>query len=527
MDGKERIVSLRALARRVLEKWRAMVVFALLIAFLGAAFQAVKLWPKLYVNNPGAKEAEKATGEAYAGITENSTEEAETTEGEEPEEVEVANKTMEEILEEVNEQIDEVLSVESTFKLMNELQRVENQLAAQHNYLDNSFIARFNPMAVAKAVATISITTPQMQEGSAFRAVITDSKTGDAGTLDLGMDLLAADRILNFYLRRMQYGMDWGTLTEEYATDPRYFNELVSVVNTYQDYAMADIRVVFGDEEGAGKLMDRMMEYLASMHDEAAEVYGEHEIVFSNRSVSTNSLDKSYFTWTNDRLEEINKLTSQRDSLIKKIRTVAKQVTQEETAEFIGRSVMLKACVIYGAAGFIAGLVLFAIFCAIGLILSGKVLSGRELNRQYGLNKLAAVPAAPKKNPLDKAAGAIDSRYYSSAVSEVSWRIADENIRKAADGRTRIALVSDLNAGTVEQVRKSLEKAAADAKRSGITYLPLASLNDDPAALSALDSCDAVVLVAKTMTSRYTSLADLFGTVAAYGKELLGSIVVE
>ena len=537
MDRQERIVSLRALVRRVLEKWRAMLVFAFVVALAAAAVQGVKLWPRLYVNNPGAKEAELATGEAYAGLAENTAETAVADEdpsasangsGEEAMEGEVADKTMEEILEEVNEQIDGILSVESNYKLMNELQRVENQLAAQHSYLDNSFVARFNPMAVAKSVCTISVTTPEMLEGAPYSIQANGPSGGNAEVVTLGRDQLNAVRILNYYLRTMQYGMDWGTLTEEYSTDPRYFNELVSVVNTYQDYAMADIRVVFGDEEGAEKLMGRMIEYLSSCHDDAEAAYGEHEVSFSNRVVSTNSLDKNYYTWTSDRLDEINKLTTQRDNLIKKIRTVAKQVVQVEEELYIGRSVMLKQCILYAAAGFIAGLILFAILCAIWLVLTGKVLSGRELNRQYGLKKLAAVPGnAGGKKLFDKAAAAIDSSYYSNSDSKVSWRIADENIRKAIGGQGRIALVTDLNAGLVDQVRKSLENAAAEAGRTGITYTALAALNDDPAALKTLDGCDAAVLVARTMTSKYSSLGDLFGTVHAYGKEMIGSVVVD
>ena len=87
--------------------------------------------------------------------------------------------------------------------------------------------------------------------------------------------------------------------------------------------------------------------------------------------------------------------------------------------------------------------------------------------------------------------------------------------------------MTDLNAGLVDQVRKSLENAAAEAGRTGITYTALAALNDDPAALKTLDGCDAAVLVARTMTSKYSSLGDLFGTVHAYGKEMIGSVVVD
>ena len=472
MVKKERLVSISGLAKTVLKRWRFMLLIAFLFAILLGGYRGMKLRPRLSV-----KEEQVSAVEA---------------------------------VQQENASID----------LNAELDNIERAIVEKNNYFLNSFFAQMNSVETPYATMTMTVNIPK-PEGS--------------GELTLGYDqtnaLVLWDtsiqdgyRILNYYLRAAESNIDWTPFTEKYHTKAQYFNELLKIKRTYPNLPSYELMLLFPTEEGAKELMDHVVDSLTQLHDEVADLYGEHELVITNRYTATNGVDKGFNNWMNDRLAEINNLCTQRDNLKNNMRLVNTASTSSVSA--LSKTAFVKSCCIFAVLGFLVGILLFALVYSIYLILANRVLSARELNRQYDLVKLAAVPVYLKdRKGIDACVQRIDRGYYSSDTVDTALEVAGENIRNAVPAGAKVALVGDLQDGLCEQTKKLLEQVKGNA--SEIQYISLPNLNKDPAALANLEQCEAVVLLARANVSSYVAITDLLGTVLAYEKKVIGSIVFD
>jgi len=419
------------------------------------------------------------------------------------------------LVEEVND--------ENYINIEEEQKKIESVIYNKNLYFENSIISKMDPTRVATAIVTISITTDDMKKDSNDLGLMSQNlDSGELGSeIAMGTSVRDANRILNFYLRNFEYGMEWGSLTEELDTEAPYLNELISILTVHEELVTADLRIHYLDEAGALKMANQVQKVLQDIHAEAVEIYGPHILEFTNQLVETQA-ESRYSTWTNDRLVEINNLSTQSNNFANNMKAFSKN----EQPVNASKKEIVKDTVKYAVLGFAAGFLISAFVYACLMILRGQVLSAREFNEQFGLTKIAAIPEEHNSlRGIDARIEGIGENYYSSTDIKESWRIANENILyKIGEGKT-ITVVSDMDSSELESVVNSLNEAKKSDDKQ-LEYCALVGLNERLSALSKLEESDGVVVVAKTMHSSYNRINELMEVIKSYNKEVIGSIVI-
>ena len=496
METKGRMINDTALIRQIFRKWRRMVLAGLLVGLIAGGLQAKKLLPEI---RRSTKKAETPAG-----------------------------------------QIDqEGINAERAL--------ISDQLRRKNLYLQTSLKAKIDPTAEGRAMMVFSITTPEIQagmdqlqeqaedaltEGAGAAADGEGEEEGEDSTRITAMDSLRAIKIFKSYRKKILSGFEWGDLLEEMGTEPQYLNELIGLNQESEGSVTATITAIYIDKEGARKILEQVAKELRELYPTVASLYGKHYLLIDTIQAGT-IVDGGMYTWHKDRLAEINNLSAERDKFDL---AVPGLITSYPQPVRMRKRVFLMNCMKMGVVGFVGGMILYAVLRALLLILSGKVLSARELNNQYRINKIAAIPDGRELKGLDALVNIPDGEYYSNRDVDVSYRIANENVRNAiaansivsnlhgAGEKTQVALVGDLPAESMHAVFKKL---LANEPSPQVAYVAVADLNSDPEALKKLEESDAAVLVAEPARSKYRHLSDILGTVRSYDKELLGSIVAD
>ena len=180
-----------------------------------------------------------------------------------------------------------------------------------------------------------------------------------------------------------------------------------------------------------------------------------------------------------------------------------------------------KQAVKYGIIGLIGGFAAFVFFYAIRLIVSGRVTSGREVNTQYQLKKLAVLPG--KYHGFYAVVDRIDAGYRSGVDMEKALGIARENIQsnmEKGEMPCKIALVGDIPEEEMIAIGEKLND------ENTIICVPLTSLNQCADSISKLNECEKAVILIKTLYSNYRLLDDIIETLRVHDKQIIGSIVL-
>ncbi|MGN0362240.1 MAG: hypothetical protein ACI4ET_05300 [Bilifractor sp.] len=485
-----RIISLRALFVTLFSAWRRILLVGLIFALLAGGYHLYKTWP---VSDSAAEDKTTRTEQDSKGLNQNSIEEL-----------------------------------------------ISKNLSEKSTYLDNSILAKINPAAEGRAEVNIFVSTEELENQE------TD-ETGTDGQIDMvsgeatsGSDStdapnvissaqngaqVLADRILNAYLSYAMHSVDFSELAKKMDTEPVYLQELVSVDDIQNDIVGAKIIVRYTDPDGAKEILDTIISQLTAQKDSIANTNGSHTISFENETSAT-VVDDDLFPWLNNKIQDLNNLMNNQDTFS----TAASSRSASglnQTAQ-VSKASVLKGSVKYAVVGFAGGIVLYLLLGMLILILMKKVLSGRELNQQYKLQKLSIMPSvcAKKRRGLDKVIASARDADRSADQTEECYRIAAANIRYLAPENAKILLVGDLSSEQMQDVLTHLKSDFASEKDgNAIHFLDNGNRLDDPKSLHLLNEADAVILIARRGVSRYSHIDEIIRTVDAYRKEILGSIV--
>ena len=232
------------------------------------------------------------------------------------------------------------------------------------------------------------------------------------------------------------------------------------------------------------------------------------------------------YKWSNNRAAEITALINSRKTLDKNL---ASGVTTEKKVAKFSKKSAVKSAVKRGAMGLIAGIGGALAIIALYLILAGTVLSGRELNRQYSLRRIACIPSRKygSLKGLDKLVASIDASYYNHPNRATCIQVANANLEALVGKKMRdaqIAMVSDLPDEYLEKAAAEFTKAAR-ATGSRISYYAVPCNTQTPDGIEAIRNCDAAVLVAKAGRSTYKGVGDVLDTSETLGRDVAGSVV--
>lgn len=429
-----------------------------------------------------------------------------------------------------------------------ELKQIDDVLEIKHAYFVSSLLGKINPTREGRATADFIVRFDEPAAGQAGAAAEGQEtgasgegqETGQteaegAGTEGSGQAAAGSAEselerqhrminILNYYNSCILHRTDYTDVAKQLNVDAALLRELVSTTNTIKDDNMITVTVIYPTKEGAETLRAAVLEQLRAAQAQAVETYGAHELVIANEASSVVA-DNSLTKWTNTRASEISALINTRKTLDKNLASGASAVPAATTVK-IGKRDVVIASVKQGAVGLGAGLLGCAVLIALYLILAGKVLSGRELNRHFGLSKIACVPGKKfgTQKGLDRLAASIDSGYYNHPKRSVCLQVADAGLRAMLRPDAQIALVSDLPEEYVVKLAAEMNKTGKAG--AGPRYFAVPCDKQTPESVEALDNCDAAVLVARAEASTYKGTGDVLDTVSLLGREVIGSIVL-
>ena len=486
MQSRERIIDIKALIRCVVEKWRLLLLVGFLAGVVLAGIKGYSQY-KLYKLSQGQQETAAQESGSQKG------------------------------------QILNVMHVA-------EVEREE--------YYTNSILGKINPHKEGKATADILVSIPAntapAAAGGEPAATGGEPAAAEGEPAATGGEPAAAggepaaqensvkpQNIVNYYASTVLYRIDYTQAAEELGEDPALLGELVTAVPGTTDPSQLSVAVIYPTPEGAEVILDSILTQVRAARAEAQRIYGNHELLIVNEASGV-VVDEELFKWANNRVVEIM-------ALVNSQKTVGNNFTSSGSARIatVTQKDVAKTAVKWGVTGLIAGVVMTMVLIVIYLLAAGKVLSGREFNRHFGLRKIACVPGRKFTilKGLDKWAASIDSAYYNHPQRSVCLQVADAGIRAAVRPDAQIALVGDLAPEYLDKLAAEMNKSGASSGL-GASYFGIPCMEQTPESVDSIMNCDAAVIVARAEKSCYKDAEDVLDACALLGREVIGSIVL-
>ena len=471
MNRRERIIDIKALLRCTLEKWRLLIIAGLICAAVMGGMEGYTQY-KAYRKGVEAEAAQAEQAAASAG------------------------------------------SQESASLKDQELKMMSDRLEEKNRYYSESILGKIDPANEGFASADLIISARPAQ-------------TADQAESDSEYNYIRSREfnILNFYTNAALYRTDLTEAAEALGTRAQLLGELITVTDSNKSDSMITIKVIYPTQEGAKTILDSVVGQVSDLYAEAQRTYGEHTFTIANE-VSSTIVDTAMYKWSNNRAAEITALINSRKTLDKNL---ASGTTTAKKAVKISKKSAVKAAVKRGAIGLLAGIFGALALVALYLIMTGVVLSGRELNRQYSLRRIACIPGrkyGSLKGP-DKWVASIDSAYYNHPNRATCVKVANANLETllgAAGRDAQVAMVGDLSDEYLEKAAAEFTKTAR-AAGSRVRYYAVPLSSQTPEGVEAIRRCDAAVLVAKAGRSTYKGVGDVLDTAELLGRDVAGSVV--
>ena len=471
MNRRERIIDIKALLRCTLEKWRLLIIAGLICAAVMGGMEGYTQY-KAYRKGVEAEAAQAEEAAASAG------------------------------------------SQESASLKDQELKMMSDRLEEKNRYYSESILGKIDPANEGFASADLIISARPAQ-------------TADQAETDSEYNYIRSREfnILNFYTNAALYRTDLTEAAEALGTRAQLLGELITVTDSNKSDSMITIKVIYPTQEGAKTILDSVVGQVSDLYAEAQRTYGEHTFTIANEVAST-IVDTAMYKWSNNRAAEITALINSRKTLDKNL---ASGTTTAKKAVTISKKSAVKAAVKRGAIGLLAGIFGALALVALYLIMTGVVLSGRELNRQYSLRRIACIPGrkyGSLKGP-DKWVASIDSAYYNHPNRATCVQVANANLETllgAAGRDAQVAMVGDLSDEYLEKAAAEFTKTAR-AAGSRVRYYAVPLSSQTPEGVEAIRRCDAAVLVAKAGRSTYKGVGDVLDTAELLGRDVAGSVV--
>lgn len=507
MNKRERIIDIKALCRCTLEKWRLLLLAGVLCAVVMGGLEGRKQY-RAYQKGLEAEAAEAAETSAAPQTA--------------------SQKEL-------------------------ELRLINEQLEEKNRYFTDSILGQIDPAneGMASADLIVSARPSDVAKAKAQGTEANEGAEGAAGTETAGAEEAGAETqmeaasaaqaaasetddynyirskefdILNYYSNAALYTVDLTEAAASLGTQARLLPELISIGDSNKSDAMITIKVIYPTQEGAKIVLDACLAQVAALYDEAQEIYGPHTFQIANEVAAT-VVDTNMFKWANTRASEITSLINSKKTLDKNLTSGTPAV---KSVAKVSRKTAVMSAAKRGVTGLFAGFFGALVLVALYLVAAGVVLSGRELNRQYCLQKIACIPGrrSGSLKGLDKLVASIDASYYNHPEKATCIQVANasmESLLGEAAPAAQIALVGDLPDEYLEKTAAEFTKAA---KASGgrIRYYAIPCGNETPEGVEAIRRCDAALLIAMAGRSTYKGVGDVLDMAALLGREVVGSV---
>lgn len=394
------------------------------------------------------------------------------------------------------------------------IEKCENKLKAQTDYIENSLLMKLDPYNEWNGTLSLYVDTDhQVIPGSSIQ---NDNP---------------AYRIVYAYSDYATSGEFYNTLSENLSFDiagAKYLKETLTV-SAYGDRYALTISAVADTEDHCTEILNAAKELLYKQQRQIGSQLGTHDLEASNTAV--------YSQINAERIEE-QKRQSENAALLQSELSdfYAEYQTWKEEGKKLAppttnaRQTVLNAVKFAVIAGFVAALLMFVLFCVV-YIMSDRVQSPEDF--PSGLLLLGEIPPTPGKrtNPLDKLFCQMfgvtarrderDSRLEAGAL--YIGRLAERLPHFPHEDKKKIAFISDMPEKELQSLVKTLDKLSA----SQYSAVAAGNILVSPEAGRLTASASAAVLVAKQGISVKKSMENMIKQLNASEKKLLGVLVTD
>lgn len=269
---------------------------------------------------------------------------------------------------------------------------------------------------------------------------------------------------------------------------------------------------------GGGKYLRTAIQIHSSDIDEIRENY---EAAVNQYDVQVDAYNKQISDAEEvltDASADAGTITSAQNT-ITSAQSALESLEEPEEPEILSAEKIRNDVIKFALIGLFAGIALHAMWFALKYIASGRIYDDDLIFESYGFDKIAAFGWKPEKKhntKLDKKLASASStvRLPDNKVIEVAEVVLHSKLNGEA-----AALVSTINAGSINQIEEYLENSLTNVKG-------LKNVLDDPSNLRRLSSYKKAVLIEKKGKSKVKDIQQLVSYLHQLNIEVIGYIMV-
>lgn len=374
-----------------------------------------------------------------------------------------------------------------------ELEQLKQNLETRKLYVQDSLLMQLDPYSHYEATITLTVNTDYQIDPAL--SLQNPDKT-DLVTSSYNLLVLS-----NQVLEKMATAVN---------SEPQYVRALIFSSNP--NSSTLQVRIKYMNQDGAQLLSDIMAQHLEGSQTLVTSATVAHTVNVLTQDVAltidpdletTQQAARDSLTLTETALTEVR---TQKNNLI------------NPTVYVASVSDVIKRAVIFAVLGSVLG-VLLAIFISWAMhIASNKVYSAKTLTNRTGIKVLGSIGCAG--NALDRLISKAEGRNCNDIHAQA--KLLAINIRNRCADTKQLLVISD-----TEDPSKATLVEALQNTLTGVHIDDCESLLQDPAALEALGSCDAVLMVRQCHHSLYPAIEQECQIITDSGKYMLGCVLLD
>ena len=300
---------------------------------------------------------------------------------------------------------------------------------------------------------------------------------------------------------------------------PQYLRELISiplpVYHEYQDGPLVTVLIRGGDADSVQKIMDSFLACLDTIRQEIIATMGEHTMNKVNAGVVV-MVDEELADLQEDAADRLLEYTD----YLEDYRYAMERLAVPGMVD-MSMSSVIKGAIKYAVVGFLGGAFLVAAVACVSFAIGDKVYSAEELRSRFGLTVLGKASLSNKKCCcIDRMLDRWEGR--GKTEEQGALAVTGANVANHCPENTTLLVAGAAGEAEMAKVVEVLTKALP-----GRTLISGGSLLESLPAIEGLSKCDAVLLVERCGTSRYSQVDAQLEAVKGVNKPLLGCVILE
>lgn len=454
----EQEIDLKDLIFAVFRRWRTIIIFAFIFTILFGGYKCVK---------------------------------------------ELINQNNEEYVAELKKQYNTDLEKYEKYKKAYEqdIDSINTSVANQEEYKKKSVLLKLDPYDKGTASVDIFVKMVEVPESAGITVTSVDS----------------ADSVVKAYASAIQHGNFLEDISKKMRIDLIYLKELVTITTDY-DSNMLNVSVSYTDKEGAGEILDVILDHLKSMYPEIQKNLGKHNLSIMNQDIGVVT-DPKLVDYQKEKVEDLantNKNLEDTEKALKELQKPEKPVALSKMAIF-------KVGVKYGSLGCIAGVFLSTFYVCIIFLMNGKLNTDEGLKNYFGLKHLGSFAYIRKNKTLSGVDMWLDRLEGRESASDDSvCDIISANILGMLNKGNSVFLTGMVEEYYLSNLVEELQKRLPELKLGfGSDIIHCA------ATLQNLQQYDTIILVEARIQSKIREIEKEIETVRNMKRGILGYIVMD